>query len=200
MGKKKVIAAPRKKKLLTAKQEKFCLRYCETGNATQALLLAGYKSKYPNALASKYRRHPAIEARLAELRQAAADESVATALERKQRLTEIVRARLADFIDEDGAPRLTKETPHHGAAADYITRTRTDREGNVVRESAIKLHDPVGAIQELNKMEGMYKESATVNITRNDIKVIEVRLAPERVDTPPAGDIDGNGRHGQIIS
>ncbi len=59
-------------------------------------------------------------------------------------------------------------------------RTRTDRDGNTVTESALKLRDPVPAIQELNRMEAVYKESATVNVTHNKIQVIEVRLSPGR--------------------
>jgi phage terminase small subunit len=172
------ITAPEKKRLLTKKQETFCLKYFELGIAQQAAIAAGYSYIYARCDSHEFLRKPAIQARITELRKAAADASVATVLERKQRLTEIVRARLADFIDADGAPRLTDETANNGATAEYATRTRTDKDGNAVTEKALKLRDPVPAIQELNKMEAVYKESATVNITHNDIRIIEVRLAP----------------------
>jgi|WetSurMetagenome_2_1015567.scaffolds.fasta_scaffold360701_2 phage terminase small subunit len=187
MEKGKEITAPKNNRLLTPKQETFCLNYIGTGNIKQAGLAAGYAPIGARVMGSRNLRKGHIRARIAELRKAAADASVATVLERKQRLTEIVRARLVDFIDEDGAPRLTSETAHNGAAADYITRTRTDKDGNAVTEKALKLRDPIPAIQELNKMEAVYKESATVNITRNDIRIIEVRLSP-------GGEADGPGK------
>jgi len=174
------ITALKNNRLLTPKQEIFCLKYFEMGNARQSALAAGYSYSYARSNSHELLRKPAIQARIAKLRQAAADASVATVLERKQRLTEIVRARLADFIDADGAPRLSRETPCNGAAADFITRTRTDQEGTTVMESALKLRDPVPAIQELNRMEAVYKESAAVNITHNNIRVIEVRLSPDQ--------------------
>ena len=55
---------------LNVKQEKFCLEYSRSGNATEAYKVAGFKSKDDNsaaANASRMLRNDKIQARLKEL-------------------------------------------------------------------------------------------------------------------------------------
>ena len=83
-------------------------------------------------------------------------DSIATPTERKQILTELLRAQLVDFQDEKGEPKLSKDTPHARAAKEYYHRQRFDKGGNPIVTKSIKLADQIAAIQELNKMEGSY--------------------------------------------
>jgi phage terminase small subunit len=81
---------------LTKKQEIFCLKYVELGDATQASLLAGYAPKYARENTDHVLDRPLVQARIKELRQIAEDETVMMVLERKRRLSEIARAKVRD--------------------------------------------------------------------------------------------------------
>ena len=140
---------------LTPKQETFCLRYSEGMTGTQAAIEAGYSFKTATVTASQNLTKVNITARIAELRQKAEDESVATVLERKQVLTEILRGRLAHYI-KDGEPQIL-DNP----ALKSVVITRYGGKDEVT-ETTIKLNDPVKAIQELNKMERIYGEMGIV--------------------------------------
>jgi hypothetical protein len=98
-----------------------------------------------------------VQKRLAELRKKTENDSVMTVLEREQRLSEIGRGNLIDFIGPDGDPvPLNKELPNNRALTEYSVITTTTKKGNVMTTRTIKLHNPVVAIQELNKMRGDY--------------------------------------------
>ena len=76
---------------LTQKQETFCLKYFELGNASEAARLAGYSERSIRAIASKTLTNINIQTRIQELRQKVEDASIANVVERKQRLTVIMR-------------------------------------------------------------------------------------------------------------
>ena len=106
------------RKRLTQKQETFCLKYFELGNASEAARLAKYSPKTAAVIGRENLLKPNIQARITELRQKTEDESVMNVLERKQRLTEIGRARLTDFMElgQDGSwVNIGEETPRGGA-------------------------------------------------------------------------------------
>jgi len=77
----------------------------------------------------------------------------------KARLSELARANLIDFIDEDGKVKLSKDTPHHSAAKKYYRKHRMDRNGNPVETSEIALVDQIEALRELAKIHGLYAPS-----------------------------------------
>ncbi|MBA7668333.1 hypothetical protein ES703_76443 [subsurface metagenome] len=112
---------------LTQKQETFCLKYFELGNASEAALVAGYSPKYAATHTTRWLNMANIKERLTQLRQIAEDESVATVIERKQRLTVFVRE---DIESDKGVPLR---------------------------------HSNILAAQELNKMEKIYTDGATLN-------------------------------------
>ena len=89
-------------------------------------------------------------------------ETVMQPQEIKARLSELARANLVDFIDEDGRPRLTRAVPHHSAAKRYYRKSRTDRNGNPVETSEIALVDQIEALRELAKIHGLYAPSKHV--------------------------------------
>ena len=153
---------------LTQKQETFAVLYFQLGNATEAALQAGYSAKTARSLASFMLTKRNIQDRLTALRQKAEDASVATVLERKQKLTEILRADLTDYQETgaDGAwLNVGKESPNTGAIAEITSRT--DEKDSVI--TRVKLHDPVRAIDALNKMERIYADTppAVANQTIN---------------------------------
>ncbi len=74
----------------------------------------------------------------------------------KARLSELARANLVDFLDDNGQPKLSKDTPHHSAAKEYSSRTKLDRDGNPIISKSIKLTDQIEALRELAKIHGMY--------------------------------------------
>lgn len=141
------------------KQEKFCLEYFKIGNATEAAIKAGYKQRSAYAMAAENLKKPVIISRLAELQKKAEDASVMTVLERKQRLTEIARARTTDFVRcVNGVAKITVDLESFNSGA--IQEVTTDEIGGdgkpLVFVTKLKLRDPVGAIAELNKMDGAY--------------------------------------------
>lgn len=151
---------------LTQKQEKFVLNVFNGMPQCRAYIEAGYSAK--NALAtidqhaSALAHSDKIMARLAELRQKAEDESVMGVLERKQRLTEIARTKITDFMElgQDGSwVNLGPKTPKGGAIQEIHSRTEYDDNGaNPTVHTSVKLHDPLRAIAELNKMEKVYED------------------------------------------
>ena len=160
---------------LTQKQETFCLKYFELGNASEAARLALYSPRTVGVIGYENLRKPQIQARISELRKAAEDASVMNVLERKQRLTEIARTRLTDFMElgQDGSwVNIGKETPNSGAIQEIHSRTEYDDDGaHPTVYTSVKLHDPVRAIQELNKMEKIYSEGTTVNVDNRKVEI-----------------------------
>lgn len=142
---------------LTQKQETFCLKYIELGSITDAALVAGYSPRTAPYIGSENLNKPQIIERIDQLRQKAEDATIATVLERKQVLTEIVRGRFVDF--------MTKLTPEklRSAALQEIRIIEYGKEVPV-KTTTIKLHSPIQAIAELNKMERIYEAEGSVVI------------------------------------
>ena len=81
---------------LNVKQEKFCLEYSRSGNATEAYKTAGFKSKDDNsaaANAARLIRNDKIQARLKEISQEVASSKIANTTECQELLTEIARSK-----------------------------------------------------------------------------------------------------------
>ncbi len=150
---------------LTQKQETFCLKYFELGNIGEAALIAGYSPKTAPYIGSENLNKPKIIERVRQLRQIAEDATVATVMERKQVLTEIVRGRFVDF--------MTKLTPEKlkSAALQEIRITKYGKEVPV-KTTTIKLNDPAKAIDLLNKMDKLYTEGTTVNVDARTLTII----------------------------
>lgn len=162
----------------TQRHEAFCLRFFETGNATQSAIDAQYSPKSARACSSRLLTYANIKSRLAELRQQAEDASIATVQERQQILTEIARATLPDYMDKEGVISVGKDSPHVGAVSELTTKTRAYRRtGEVAVITNVKLHDPAKAIDLLNKMDKIYTEGATINVDKRTV-IINV-VSPE---------------------
>lgn len=156
---------------LTQKQETFCRKYFEIGNATEAAIMAGYSKHTACVIASENLTKPNICERLYELNQLVEDATVATVLERKQRLTEIMRANIPDFISEEGI-KVNNVMPNVGAVAEITSKTKVFRRGGEpILITNLKLHNPIPAIAELNKMEKIYEIVAPVEIDNRTLNI-----------------------------
>lgn len=160
---------------LTQKQETFCIKYFELGNATEAAKLAKYSPKTAAVIAMENLKKPYIQQRIQELRQTVEDATVASVLERKQILAEIARGRLTDFMEcgQDGSwinIDAEKMNTHTIQAID--SKTEYDENGaHPTVVTKIRLHNPIQAIAELNKMEGIYEAGNVTNINNRIINI-----------------------------
>jgi len=134
---------------------------------TEAYIRAGYpaeaaKENASRLMLSNARVKPYCERlirRKAELSLTRQVDDIMQPHEVKAELSKLGRADLTDFIDDNGKPRLSKDTPHRAAAKRYYRKTRTDRDGNPIEITEIQLHDKVEALRELAKIHGLYAPS-----------------------------------------
>lgn len=157
---------------LTQKQENFCLKYVETGNASEA-----YRHSYsaekmkPETVWNKASRlldQDKVRARVDELRGMAVSASIMTREEALERLTRSARVTITDIAefaekvvgeDENGDPvvmtvwRIKNSdelSPEAAAAIKSVTSTKMGPK--------VELHDPHASIQQLAKMMGWEAE------------------------------------------
>ena len=162
---------------LTQKQENFCLNIIAGMSQREAYVKAGYSDKQApgtidrNAYALAQRNY--IVTRIAELKADLESKTIMSVKERKERLSELARARLVDFV-KDGQPVLNKDIPNAGAAKEFYHRTKRDKFGNPIETRAIKLSDPIEAIRELNKLGGDYPPSKHLHAGRVQFEVVHV--------------------------
>ena len=159
--------APVNRRGLTQKQETFCLEYFRTGHATNSALVAHYSPRTAQAIAAENLSKPLIQARLAALRKRVEDASIMTQVEIEQRLSEIARARLTDVMKNPTGSGALKSLKVH-KVGEHMTITD------------FELHDPVGAMRELNKMRHIYEVGSPINIDNRQL-VVNV-VSPEAKD------------------
>lgn len=130
--------------MLTPKQEKFCLEYAKCGNARQAYISAGYKNKkdsVTDAAASRLLSNVKVKARLAELAEQAASDSIADIQEMQQILTSIMR----------------QETQEEVILIDPVS-------GIVREKKSASIKDIIGAIEKLGKMQGAFVDKVEADV------------------------------------
>ena len=150
----------------------FCLKYLEIGNATEAAILAGYSPKTARFSASRLLTRDNIKARYSELQQIAQGATIATVTERKQVLTEIVRGRFIDFMTN-----LTPEKLRSAALQEIRiveAKVKGKQDTPIVKKTTIRLHSPIQAIAELNKMEGIYEAGVSISIDNRTLVIEEL--------------------------
>jgi phage terminase small subunit len=161
--------------LKNQRQELFC-QYVFTGEspAYECAVRAGYALKAARSTASHLSTNHNIRARIDELNAAAASARVMTVQERKEKLSEIGRARLTDYMSEDSI-KVGKDSPNASALQSLTKNTRKIRNAIISEEvTDIKLHSPIAAIQELNKMEHIYYDT-TVNIQNTQVIIVNAK-------------------------
>jgi len=168
--------------MLTTKQENFVINLLKGMNQTEAYRLA-YGCKSTNVAkvnASKLLTKTNVRAKYQELTKQTESAAVMSVEERKARLSEIARARLTDYQESgaDGAGYINigRESPNTAAIAGIKSSTKFDENGNTgTLYTEIKLHNPIMAIAELNKMEKLYnddKQGVNVNV---NVAVMQAR-------------------------
>ncbi len=152
---------------LNSRQRQFAINLSSGMSQAEAYIKAGYSEiEAPSNAATLINLNQNVKAyyehlckRREELSLAAITETIMQPHEVKARLSELARANLVDFIDEDGRVKLSKSTPHHSAAKKYYRKRRIDKDGNPVETSEIALVDQIEALRELAKIHGLYAPS-----------------------------------------
>jgi len=168
------------RKRLTQKQDRFALFLFEGLSQREAWIKAGYSSKYAPAIidsnACRMEKTTKIQARLAELRAEVKSAAIMEFEERQRVLTEIARANMTNFVEvgQDGVWFNIDEKNLNSRAIQSVqskTMLGKDGAGDAVF-IRVNLHDPMRAIDLLNKMDKIYSEGSTVNVDNRKIEII----------------------------
>jgi phage terminase small subunit len=130
---------------LSIMQEKFCLEYAKLGNARQAYINAGYKSKSEEAIdanASRLISNDKVKERLAELREETRTEAIADIQEMQAILTKIIRQ------------EATEEVIVLNSIKGTFDKTN--------KKPALK--EVISAVEKLGKMQGAFKDKVELEI------------------------------------
>lgn len=148
------------KPLRNSKHELFAQAVARGETQTQAAIDAGYSETSARFEGSKLATISNISERISELQEGMADDTIMTIHQRKQRLSEIAFAKLSDYQiltpDGDNAIGYDKDSPYPGAVSELSENVIAGDDKVVVRQKKLKLHSPITAIQELNKMDGAH--------------------------------------------
>lgn len=184
---------------LTQKQETFCLKYFELGNASEAARVALYSPHTAAVMGAENLTKPKIIERLKELRKKAEDATIGTVQEREQILTEIYRSRMGDHLDE--GHRIKQGEPLDSAAIQEVTTEDViigrGANAKLATITKIKLLNPVPAIAEHNKMQKVYVEpSPAGDIVQNFLFILPdgTRVLPSQLGKRKETDSGDNNR------
>ena len=164
---------------LTQKQEKFVLYIFSGMTQREAWIQAGYSSNYPmkvvDSNACNLFHTNKVQARYRELQDKIVSDKIMTVTQRLERLSEIASARLTDYQEsgqDGGWINIGKESPNTAALSEIVSTTKYDDNGaNPTLITRIKLHNPIQAIDLLNKMDKLYAEGTTVNVDNRKIEI-----------------------------
>jgi phage terminase small subunit len=150
------------------KQEKFCLEYMISGNATNAAIVSGYSKKTAAIIGFENLRKPKIMLRIAELQAIQEQKAILTKTEANKILTELARASLTDFMElgKDGSwVNIGAETKNGRAISEIHSRTEYDKDTeSPTIYTSVKIHNPVDAIKEFAKINFWYDDAPKINV------------------------------------
>ena len=170
---------------LTQKQENFCLNIIQ-GMSQREAYIQSYKPAYAittiDANASRLASNEKVLKRLSELREKAQNNKIASVIERKEILSEIARASMTNFVEvgQDGAWfNIDNTNLNNRAISSVQSKTVVGKDGaDDAVFIRVNLRDPIEAIKELNKMDGVYAENTTV--VNNDNRSINIIVQSEK--------------------
>jgi len=174
--------------LKNIRHELFVLALLKGMSQQDAAIEAGYKPSRARFTGADLVTNRNIIDRIVELHRQIESDAIMPVKERKEILSEIGRGQLTDFIDKDGHPTLTEDTPHGRAAAEFYIRESYNKQGDPVVTKGIKLHNPMTAIGEINKMEHIYESGASVVI---DNRILTINVKSEKAKITTQRLIDG---------
>jgi len=158
------MAAPKGKKKLTPKQQRFVQEYLIDLNATQAAIRAGYSERTAKQVGSENLTKPYIVAILQHHQKRLQNKLEIT---QERVLEEYAKLAFLDprkFFDDDGNLIPVQDLPEEAAAAltgmdiKEIYETEDDKKVNVGRILKIKYADKKGALDSLAKHLGLLKD------------------------------------------
>ncbi len=176
---------------LTQKQKAVVLDVFNDVNPGQAYF-NHYKCKnlaVAGACATRLLKTAKVQAYLKELHDKAESDKIMSVQERKERLSEIARARLTDYQEtglDSGYISIGKDSPNTAAIAGIESATKFDENGNTgTLFTKVKLHSPIQAIDLLNKMDKIYSDNPVVNVDNRKLIVVtnseKARLLTEAI-------------------
>ena len=186
--------------MLKPRYESFAVAYASGKSATESAVIAGYSPKRAHVTGCELVKNSKVLARINELQQVSTTDKVMGMAERKERLSEIARAKYPDFVEcgADGAwINIGPETPNAGAIAEIHSRTEyDDKTSKGMVYTSVKLLDPIRAIAELNKMDGSYAPvKADVNhrgnIEHSYTITVESQAGAQAVERLLLGEVTG---------
>lgn len=161
---------------LTQKQETYTLNLFK-GMYQRDAYIDAYHPAYAlstiDANASRLANNEKVKTRSEELRKQAEDDSIASVVERKQILTEITRGRVGTLLDDN--QRIKQGEPLTDASIQEVDtfdiKIGKGENARLAQVTKIKLHNPIQAISELNKMERIYDTEGTVKIDNRTLNI-----------------------------
>lgn len=187
-----MIALP---KLKSVKQEKFCLHYAETGNATESYKKAGYKYSTDNVAAveaCKLLKNPKIAGRIAEIADEIASEKIADIVEIQEYLTSVMRREQCEHAVVVLSETVSRYVPDDSGK--MRKQTKTTEKPQIVAIPA-KLSDANKAAETLAKLQGAFldkKSDADMEEQRARIDKIKAETARIKGEDPGA-DVQDDG-------
>lgn len=161
--------------LKNVRHEKFALALFKGKSQKDAAIEAGYKTKNCESIASRLVKKSQVFQRILDLQEMAESDAIMSVIQRKERLSEIARARLTDFVEAgaDGSYiNVGLESVNSAALKKVKSRTEYDKDGaNAAVITKLELHDPIRAIAELNKMERVYEPEGSVLIDNRTLTI-----------------------------
>jgi phage terminase small subunit len=156
---------------LTEKEERYCQFYMKTGNKTGSYIEAGYETTSPRGNACGLHKKPHIQNRLAELRKELDATVGVTAAMIAAELKKIAFASVAhhrkDWVTLEEFEKLPDSVKDSIAEIQTENRIVRGKEKTVVK---IKMHDKLGALQQLTKILG-FDQPVTVKLEGGDTPV-----------------------------
>lgn len=162
---------------LSLRQSKFIDRYLITGNATDAAGYAGYQGDYEQLAQVGSRLLKSVKVR-AELQRRLGN-SVASAPEVLERLTQHARGDLTDVLKPDGTFDL-KYARRRGSSKllkKLKVKRTIDKDGNEHIDHEYEIHDPQSALEKLGRFHKLFDSQPTqvqvnVIVERTELTVL----------------------------
>jgi phage terminase small subunit len=142
----------------------------------EAYIQAGYSTNQSlesiDILACKLAKNTKVQLRIAQLIADMDNSRIMSVTERLERLSEIARAKLTDFMDENGNVNLS--APNNAAISEYTVRdwekVNSDGSGITISHSKkVKLQSAIQAMDIINKMERIYGDGIHIDNRKVEI-------------------------------
>jgi len=187
--------------LTNTRWETFTQNWFEGKTQCEAALIAGYSQKALRSISSRLITKANILARYNELQELSASKKVLTKQQRMEILSEIASGNLIDYQEvgaDGGYLSIGKESPNTRAISEITSRTEYDKEGSgAALVTKVRLHNPVPAIDLLNKMDRIYSDAPIVNVDNRVVNfIVKDKEQADKIERLVAGI---SGRTGRLI-